>query len=110
MKWTYAALCILGVAVPYYFFVPYVLAHGLDVGAILRDLFVNPVSSFFAADVIVSTVALWAFIVYERRRRPVRWWWLPIVASLLVGVSLALPLFLLLRQIENDAPASFRHS
>jgi hypothetical protein len=51
----------------------------------------------------MSSAALWAFIAYERRKRPVRLWWLCIIANLAVGVSLALPLFLLLRQNAEGA-------
>ncbi|HEX3071533.1 MAG TPA: DUF2834 domain-containing protein [Thermoanaerobaculia bacterium] len=97
MKYVYVALCILGTVVPYYFFVPFVLAHGLNMPLFVRQLMATPVSAFFGADVVMSSVALWAFIAHERRKRPVRLWWLCIIANLGVGVSLALPLFLLLR-------------
>jgi hypothetical protein len=103
MKYVYVVLCILGTALPYYFFAPFVLDHGLNMSLFMRQLFATPVSSFFAADVIVSSVALWAFIAYERRKRPVRLWWLCIVANLAVGVSLALPLYLLFRHQASRA-------
>jgi hypothetical protein len=103
MKYVYVALCILGTALPYYFFAPFVLEHGLNMSLFMRQLFATPVSAFFGADVIVSSVALWAFIAYERRKRPVKFWWLCIIANLAVGVSLALPLFLLLRHNADGA-------
>lgn len=103
MKYVYIVLCILGTAVPYYFFIPFVLAHGLNMSVFLRQLMATPVSAFFAADVVISSIALWAFIASERRKRPVRLWWLCIIANLGVGVSLALPLFLLLRHNSERA-------
>jgi hypothetical protein len=103
MKYLYIALCVAGVAVPYYFFAPFVLEHGLNISLFMHQLMPTPVSSFFGADVVVSSVALWAFIAYERRKRPVRLWWLCIIANLAVGVSLALPLFLLLRHSSERA-------
>jgi hypothetical protein len=103
MKYLYIALCVAGTVVPYYFFAPFVLAHGLNMSLFMRQLGSSPVSLFFGADVVMSSIALWAFIAYERRRRPVRLWWLCIIANLGVGVSLALPLFLLLR--HNAEPA-----
>ena len=103
MKYVYIVLCILGAVVPYYFFVPFVLEHGLNMSLFLRQLMATPVSAFFAADVVMSSIALWAFIAYERRKRPVRLWWLCIIANLGVGVSLALPLFLLLRHNSERA-------
>jgi hypothetical protein len=65
MKYLYIALCIAGTAVPYYFFVPFVIAHGLNMSLFMRQLMATPVSAFFAADVVMSSVALWAFIAYE---------------------------------------------
>jgi len=101
MKWIYALLCVLGLVLPYYFFVPFVLANGLDIPIFVSQLFTNPISSFFGADVIISSLALWVFIYFETRKRAVKFWWLCIIANLAVGVSLGLPLFLLLRENEN---------
>jgi hypothetical protein len=102
MKWIYALLCILGFALPYYFFVPFVLENGLNLPLFVSQLFSNRISSFFGADVIVSSLVLWVFMYYETRRRPVKLWWLGILANLAVGVSLGLPLFLLLREMEIE--------
>ena len=98
MKWIYATLCILGTILPCLYFIPFVAANGLNMHLFLRQLFANQISSTFAADVLVSSVVLWTFIYHETRTRPVRLWWLPILGNLLVGVSLGLPLFLLLRE------------
>ena len=45
---------------------------------------------------------LWTFIALEGRRLGVRHLWAPAVASLVVGVSLGLPLFLYLRQAQLE--------
>ena len=102
MKQTYIVLCVLGFALPYYFLIPFVLTNGLHIPLLVSQLFANPISSFFGADVIVSSLALWAFIYHETRKQPVKIWWLAIIANLAVGVSLGLPLFLLLREIELE--------
>jgi hypothetical protein len=80
--------------------VPWVLAHGLDLPLFFRELFANHISGFFGMDVFVSTAVLWTFVAWEGRRLRlgVPYLWAPVVASLLVGVSLGLPLFLYLRQ------------
>lgn len=98
MKHVYALLCAAGLVWPYSFFVPFVLEHGLDIPLFIRQLFANQISAFFGADVIVASLALWALIYQETRRRRIRLWWLGIAANLTVGVSLGLPLFLLLRE------------
>jgi hypothetical protein len=48
--------------------------------------------------VVVSALALVVFIITEGRRIALSRLWLPIIATLLVGVSLGFPLFLYLRQ------------
>jgi len=53
-------------------------------------------------DVIVSAVVLWTFVFVEGPRRGVKRLWMPIAASLIVGVSLALPLFLYLRETRAE--------
>lgn len=102
MKRVYAILCILGFALPYYFLLSFLLSNGLHISLLISRMFANQVSSFFVADVIVSSLVLWAFIFHETRRHQIRLWWLCILANLAVGVSLGLPLFLLLREFELD--------
>jgi hypothetical protein len=97
-RWAYLLLCLLGTLLPYSQFVPWVLAHGLDMRLFIRELFANRIGGFFGMDVFVSTAVLWSFVVREGRRLGVRHLWAPIVASLAVGVSLGFPLFLYLRQ------------
>ena len=97
-KLVYLVLCILGTLLPYTQFVPFLRDHGLDLPLLLEQLFSNRIGGFFGLDVIVSTIVLWVFVYFEGRRAKVRPLWLPIAASLTVGVSLALPLFLYLRE------------
>jgi hypothetical protein len=53
--------------------------------------------------VIVSSIALWVFIFREASKRSIRLWWICLVANLVVGVSLALPLFLWLREFQIES-------
>ena len=97
-KTTYLALAVLGAVLPYWQFFPFLLEHGLDLRLFVAQMFANPVSGFFALDVVVSSVVLWVLVAFEGRRAGVRHLWAPIVANLAVGVSLGLPLFLYLRE------------
>ena len=94
----YLGLCILGTVLPYSQFIPFLHQHGLDLHLFIQNLFANQVSGFFAWDVIVSSIVLWTFIALEGRRRRVPHLWAPVLANILVGVSLGLPLFLYLRE------------
>jgi hypothetical protein len=98
LKTIYLVLCVLGLVLPYWQFVPWVLANGLNMPLFFRQLFANRIGGFFAMDVLVSAVALLVFTRRESSRLGVRGRWLPLIAVLTVGVSLGLPLFLYLRE------------
>ena len=94
----YLVLCIVGTLLPYSQLVPFLREHGLDLRLFFEQLFATPISAFFGWDVIVSSLVLWVFVAVEGRRAGIKHLWLPIVASLTVGVSLGLPLFLYMRE------------
>ena len=97
-KHLYLLLCVLGAVLPLSQLLPFLREHGLDARLIIEQLFANRISAFFGLDVIVSSVVLWVFVAVDGRRSGVRHLWAPIAASLLIGVSLGLPLFLYLRE------------
>ncbi len=99
LKTIYLVLCVLGVALPYLQFVPWVAANGVNLPLFFQELFSTRIGAFFGMDVIVSAVALLIFAGSEGARLSVPGrWWLPLIAVLAVGVSLGLPLFLYLRE------------
>ena len=77
---------------------PFLLEHGLNLQLFFEQLFVNRISSFFATYLIVSSLVLWIFVFWEGSRLGMKNLWVYIASNLLVGVSLGLPLFLLMRQ------------
>src|ERR1700747_3370572 len=105
-RYIYLIFCVLGLALPYSQFTPWIIEHhALNMPLFIQDMFANRISAFFAADVIVSAVVLLSFIYTEGKRFQVRPLWLAVLSILLVGVSLRLPLFLYLRQLRLDALA-----
>ncbi|HET7209203.1 MAG TPA: DUF2834 domain-containing protein [Terriglobales bacterium] len=109
-KILFLALCFVGAILPYWEFVPWVLQHGLNLRLLIQELFASRISAFFGLDVIISAVALLAFIRIESRRQGIKMWWLPYVAVLSVGVSLGLPLFLYMRELRIEQSGSMRSS
>jgi len=107
-KTMYLLLCFAGFLLPYSEFLPWVFRNGLNPVLFWQQLFASQISAFFVMDVVVSAVALIVFMRIENRHLPVRGRWLPVVAVLTVGVSLALPLFLYLRELklEQDRPGN----
>lgn len=96
-KHLYLALCVAGTVIPYLQFAPWLAEHGLDLQFFIAELFSTRIGAFFGLDVMVSAVVVIAFAWFERTRLGTRWW-LPIPATLMVGVSLGLPLALYLRE------------
>lgn len=103
MRKLYLIGAVLGVVLPYAFFIPFVIANSLDIGLFIEQLFANRISAFFGVDVIVSSVVLWIFVFTEGKRLGMKHLWLYVVCNLLVGVSLALPLFLYFRAGKQPA-------
>ena len=96
----YLALALAGTLLPLSAFIPWFVEYGFDPTAFFRELFSTRIGSFFGWDVIISALVLSVFILHEGRRERMRHLWAPIVATLLIGVSCGLPLFLALRERE----------
>ncbi|MFN8059814.1 MAG: DUF2834 domain-containing protein [Vicinamibacterales bacterium] len=101
-KALYAVLAFFGAFVPMTRLVPWVATHGPDATLMMRELFANDISAFFGLDVLVSAIVLIAFIRIDGRRFCMAHHWVPIVATLVVGVSFGLPLFLAMREHARE--------
>lgn len=101
-KYLYLLLTILGAALPLSQFLPWLAENGLDLPRFVHELFTNRISSFFALDVIISAVVVVTFAALECARTGLRLWWIPILATLTVGVSCGLPLLLYLRETRRQ--------
>ena len=104
LRKAYLTLCILGLVLPYFHFVPWVMTHGLDVPGFFAELFSTPIGGFFGMDVVVSACVLTLFIIAEGRRLQMKHLWAPVAGTFLVGVSFGLPLFLYLRESSLALP------
>lgn len=98
VKLFYLVLCVLGTALPLSQFLPWVYQHGLNVPLLFDQAFGAQVSAFAWFDVVVSAIVVVMFIIWEGKRIGMRKLWIPITGLFTVGVSLGLPLFLLLRE------------
>ena len=105
LRHLYLLLCLLGIVLPYWQFVPWVSSHGASLPLFVHELFATRIGAFFGMDVFVSAIALVIFASAEGGRLQMRGRWLVVVAVLLVGVSLGLPLFLYLRERHMDSGA-----
>ena len=97
-KSIYFVLALVGLLAPYYFFFKFLNANGFNIPLLLDELFANNVSTFFAVDLIISIIVFWIYMIAEANKLRMKNWWLYILASLTVGLSFALPLFLYFRE------------
>ncbi len=102
LKYLYLFLAIAGTIIPYLPFIQFLREHGLNLSLFLEQMFANPIASFFAWDVIVSTLAVLTLVFTEGQRLKMKNLWLYIIFNLTVGVSLALPAFLYAREVKSN--------
>lgn len=101
--WVYAVLLALGTVIPFMRILPWLVDHRLDVRLFIDELFANPVSSFFALDVIMAVITLLvlAFLDRELSRRQR----IGVGLASLLGASVGLPAYLTVRE-WNRRPAN----
>jgi Protein of unknown function DUF2834 len=113
MRALYFGCCIAGIALPYWQFVPWLFEHGFAPIELFSEIAQSRISGFAWLDVIVSAVVLLTFVDVETARLGMKHRWAPWIGTLTVGVSLGLPLFLLLREnrlldaVNRDATTGF---
>lgn len=72
--------------------------HGLSFDGYFRHWGGSLPATQLALDVTIAFVAFALWAAWEGQRLKMRSWWVPVPASLLVGLCFAVPLFLLLRE------------
>lgn len=96
-KHFYIIAAIIGTLGPWYFFSGFVAEHGLDLGAFFTAGFSNDAAAGAHVDLLLSALVFWVWSFCDARQNAVKNWWLVIPSALSVGLSLALPLYLILR-------------
>jgi hypothetical protein len=102
MKKFYAVLCMLGIVLPYGPFLSWVYENGLAMNVLITEIIDSRISTFAWLDLVVSAMVLFGFVFAEGLKLKMRRPWLPVAGTLTVGVSLGLPLFLLLREMHLE--------
>lgn len=102
MKNLFLALAVVGAVVPCATFAPWLQEHGLDIPLLLSEMFATTVSSFFSLDLIISALVVFVMVGRGAQRGvPYAWW--AAAGTVLVGVSLGLPLYLYLEARQGEA-------
>lgn len=97
MKIFWVICCVLGTVIPCWFALPFFMIHGANFRLFVEEVFATRISSFFAADLLISSVIFLSWSRRDARQLNLSGWWLVLLCNLVVGLSLALPLYLLKR-------------
>lgn len=95
-KNVYLICTILGAIIPWSILISKFSAQE-PISGIFGFLFVNAYSASFTADLVVSIIVFWFFVIHETQKLKMKNAWLYILA-ILFGLSFALPLFLYFRE------------
>lgn len=74
--------------------------EGNDFSSALSDTVVNPAATFTFIDLLAVAFIGLVFIVVEGRRLGMRFLWVYVVLTFAVAISVALPAFLIARQVH----------
>lgn len=98
-------LCILGVVVPWIFLLMFLGESHVSVSLFFSYIFNNNVSSSVAADLLISALIFFVFVFIEGARIKMNKLWVYVPATLMVGLSFGMPLFLYFRakHLEESA-------
>jgi hypothetical protein len=91
-------LAIIGFIVPYYFFLQLPADNGFNLPVLIQPFFANNFMKGAAMDLTISVIVFWTFMFMEASKLQMKNSWVYVLATLLVGLSFALPLFLYFRE------------
>ena len=94
----FLVLAILGFIAPYYFFFQLPAENGFNLPLLIQPFFANNFMKGAALDLTISVIVFWFFMFVETNKLQMKNPWLYVLATLLVGLSFALPLFLYFRE------------
>lgn len=89
---------IIGIILPYTQFVPWSMANGMDLAKMGAEMFANQIAAGIAIDALTAAVILFIFIWLDQKRKPVKYFYLPILGTFVFGLAFALPFYLFLRE------------
>src|SRR6266508_2217934 len=94
----YLTLALIGLLAPYYFLFKFLSTNGFNIPLLVQQSLANNISTFFAVDLAISIIIFWIYMITEANKLEMKNRWLYLLASLTVGLSFALPLFLYFRE------------
>jgi len=100
MRIFYLLMTVLGLVLPYTVLGTWMNINGFQIFVFIEEILNSKLSILAWIDVVISAIVLIAFILHEGKKINLKQSWIPIVGTILVGVSFGLPLFLYLRELH----------
>ena len=98
MRNFYAVMAVAGTIIPWIFFVQFMAENGTDLQVFIQGLYANGAAGGFSSDVLISAVVFWVWSWRDAQSNAISRWWIVVPATLFVGLSLAFPLYLWMRE------------
>lgn len=104
-KFFYILMATIGTIVPWYFFGSFIAENGMYLDEFIAATMVNGAAAGGMMDLVLSSIVFWVWSYTDAKRNKVGGWWILIPLNLFVGLSLALPLYLMMR-LNADTQAN----
>jgi len=102
----YIALALIGFLLPWSQYVSFLQTEGLDLPLFFSHVYANAPMRGFTLDLLWATLVFWIWSFYDSRQNNIPHWWSAFLAGACIGLSVALPLYLVFRSIKL-APTTF---
>ncbi len=102
MKQFFLLAAVAGAIIPYVFFLDFFVEEGLVITSFVAALFSNGAAGGFTADLLISSVTFWVYLIWQRTERI----WLFVLLNLTIGLSCALPLYFYFQAASQDSTAA----
>lgn len=99
MKYVYLGLMVLGTALPWYYFGQYLIVDGHSMSEFFSSWSANNSVRGVLADLSIAGLSFLVWATIDAQRNAIKRWWL-MFPALMVGFSLAVPLYLYLRETQ----------
>ena len=105
LTWIYFLLAILGLIVPWYFNLQFILygAEPFTVPKFIADGMATPLSSSITTDLFISATAICIWMMVEGKRLKMKYLWAYFICTYLIAIAFTCPLFLFNRERKLNA-------
>lgn len=94
----YWGMILVGFLLPWMQFLQFVHMNGVNLPLFITELFVTAPAAGFTVDLVWSTIVFWVWSYFDAQENRIPFWGLCALLGGLIGLSVALPTYLLLRE------------